>query len=627
MQVSPGQPARELRAYVVDAPDRQPCAIQVALPTDLPEGSRLFWHVEALGDAVLHDAVWCTRTAPAADLRLAVLMRTFGRAGELRAQLQRYADALRQDPHHAELLRHCEFWVLDASDEPDADWQDAAELGLQLRVLAGPNLGGGGNASHLIAQFLAAQAQTRPEERASEVLIVDDDMSLSMESLARYLASCAWRRGEFITSLPVLMKSRPTTVWEDGGFWGRRGFGPGGSRGVLRDLTPHLLRHGLVLDGYEHLDSFGPLHRCEYATFIFFGLPMSVLQRLGLPAAFFLRGDDIEYSLRAARLGVPLLSNPNLAAWHEPGHGYGQEYMAILHGAITNLAYSDNRSSHFLAFFERRLAEHMAMDDLAGLAVYQQVLDDLLDPASPVLGPDFAGHYRRLLPALGAPMTPLGPNELERLRAEARAGQICLMAYLYPGLAPVQADGARETLLLNEAAQTCRVLPTIEPAERLAATQRFIASLQALDARFDALRQAWTARLTESGDIAFWQDLMARHAAETRWLGQHPMAAAEPAAPAPLQTAPRRVLRRAAMTEEAATPAPPPTDHRPGQAWFSRLVRGLRDPARPKDNRLPSDFNPVVYLTLNADVARTGMDPALHYLRYGRGEGRRYRAS
>jgi hypothetical protein len=35
----------------------------------------------------------------------------------------------------------------------------------------------------------------------------------------------------------------------------------------------------------------------------------------------------------------------------------------------------------------------------------------------------------------------------------------------------------------------------------------------------------------------------------------------------------------------------------------------------------------VVYLTLNADVARTGMDPALHYLRYGRGEGRRYRAS
>jgi hypothetical protein len=40
---------------------------------------------------------------------------------------------------------------------------------------------------------------------------------------------------------------------------------------------------------------------------------------------------------------------------------------------------------------------------------------------------------------------------------------------------------------------------------------------------------------------------------------------------------------------------------------------------------LPSDFDPAQYLALNADVARTGIDAAVHYAQFGRTEGRRYR--
>jgi Macrocin-O-methyltransferase (TylF) len=40
---------------------------------------------------------------------------------------------------------------------------------------------------------------------------------------------------------------------------------------------------------------------------------------------------------------------------------------------------------------------------------------------------------------------------------------------------------------------------------------------------------------------------------------------------------------------------------------------------------LPSDFDPVVYLALNRDVAAAGVDAAQHYLTRGRGEGRPYR--
>lgn len=40
---------------------------------------------------------------------------------------------------------------------------------------------------------------------------------------------------------------------------------------------------------------------------------------------------------------------------------------------------------------------------------------------------------------------------------------------------------------------------------------------------------------------------------------------------------------------------------------------------------VPHDFEAEVYLGLNPDVLAAGMDPFLHYLRHGAGEGRRYR--
>jgi len=40
---------------------------------------------------------------------------------------------------------------------------------------------------------------------------------------------------------------------------------------------------------------------------------------------------------------------------------------------------------------------------------------------------------------------------------------------------------------------------------------------------------------------------------------------------------------------------------------------------------LPLDFDPVVYLKLNPDVALAGVDPHAHYLLHGSFEARRYK--
>jgi hypothetical protein len=64
----------------------------------------------------------------------------------------------------------------------------------------------------------------------------------------------------------------------------------------------------------------------------------------------------------------------------------------------------------------------------------------------------------------------------------------------------------------------------------------------------------------------------------------------------------------------------------------SRSAPRLRDlwsrkgkSAQPAMADLPPDFDPAEYVSLHPDVAASGHDPAAHYLRHGRNEGRRYR--
>lgn len=660
MRALRGQAPVVLRELHIDTQARGRHVLPLGSLSALPEGSRLFWHIDAIDGARLHEAAWCTRAKPREGMLLAVLMRTWGRTHELQAQLERFAEGARQDPFHAELLARCDFWVLDTSADAAALWPDAGALGLNLRVLTGPNLGGGGNASHLIHHFLA-HCDTAPAEAPSDVLILDDDLVLSIESLARHWMAQANRAGEHVASLPVLMKSQPTHVWEDGGFWGRLNFHEQGGFGHKRNLFPHLLKHGLALDGFAHLDEFGPLNRCEYTTFIFFALPLATLRRIGLPAAFFLRGDDIEYSLRAQAAGVPVITNPNLAAWHEPGHSHAQEYMAILHAVLINFSHSEGGAAELARWFEHRLAEHASIDDLEGLRLYLRVLEDLQDDDSVLLTPGFHAHYRDALPGFqAARMSALPEADRQRLEREAGEHGVLLRPFLYPGYQP-DAANKRAVVLVNHGAGTYRELPPVTPAERLALMRRYLAALACLVERFDSLRERWRTRLAEAGQAPFWAEVAARHAGATRELmrghfrtpptapvrplDERPAAVVDPIDT--LAAIPVRELRlriehelaqlAALRQRTAGTRATPRlrTTARPSAAtmlahWWHSLRRPAGTAAAPRARPgpaepLPADFDPAQYLALNADVARTGLDAALHYTRFGRTEGRRYR--
>lgn len=519
-RVTRGRPSEIIEEIDLQAATRKRHVVHLGSPGDAAEASRLFWHIEARETgARVFDVHYAAGSAPRTDCRLVVLMRTFGRTTDVKALLNRFLEAGREDAFHAHVLDHVHFWVLDTTPGAETAYQDAWLSELNTHLLFGPNLGGGGNAGHLLKLFAdACEASDTPP---TEVLILDDDLSLSMESLARYFMFVAYRAQECLTSLPVLMKSRPTVVWEDGGFWGRLNFHEAGDFSMKRNLFPTLLKHGLQLDTFEHIDAFSPLNTCEYSTFIFFGLSVKSLKKIGYPAAFFLRGDDIEMSLRAQEAGLTMITNPNLAAWHEPAHSYGQEYMAILHGIIINLTHGDHGSDFYARFFEDRMHEHASINDAVGLRLYRDILLEILSPDSLVLTPNFHKHYLTRLKTLGATkMTRLPNADRDTLEHRAREEKTLLVPFVYPGYHG-HTHKFRNIVVVNHSQHSYREVPAMSLNAKVAIMREYGELLLQLDTEFDQVRERWQQRLTESGTAEFWETIQAMHASHTQVLGHH----------------------------------------------------------------------------------------------------------
>lgn len=350
--------------------------VRVSLGAELPREVRLEALVQARsGKSRIDSLTWETAAPRDADGRMVVLLRTFGRTRDvvaLFAQLRREA-ALGDYSH---FLRNTAFVVLDASDGVSKrDYATATAGGMfNIFVYAGANLGGGGNMSQVMmhAREAFAQADVTPDE----VLLLDDDLGISLESLRRNWAASLFRSDTTMFTLPVYRQNNRRALWEDGSMWGR--FAGGSMTGKREVMRPRFLRHARRIYGAEDFQDMAAAHYPEYSTFIFQSLPASILPDMGYPAAFFLRGDDIEYSLRGRARGHNVLSNPNLASWHEPAHSYGQEYMSISHGLIVNLCYGQESADTMVQYFLQRALSHLGVADPLGLELYATILEDII---------------------------------------------------------------------------------------------------------------------------------------------------------------------------------------------------------------------------------------------------------
>ena len=256
----------------------------------------LWFEVSALDEVVLTEACWTAPGAVAAPVALGVAVCTFNREDEVGALLRALDETPRLGTAVARVV------VVNQGRpglrEHPAVCAVAARLGDRLRVVEQANLGGAGGFGRGLVELL-------DDPEVSHAVFLDDDVRLPGESLARMHAffsladrPCALG-GHMLDSMnPAMLYEAGATIGPD--WWWR----PIAHMQDLRD--PGVL--GALLEP-------GPMH---YNGWWLFGFSKSLALEHGMMLPCFIRGDDIEWGVRLHARGVPTLSLPGVAVWHEP---------------------------------------------------------------------------------------------------------------------------------------------------------------------------------------------------------------------------------------------------------------------------------------------------------------------
>ncbi|MBK5928449.1 glycosyltransferase family 2 protein [Rhodobaculum claviforme] len=268
-----------------------------------PPPSRLTVEVEATRPSQLHGLDIVSPTAPRHRATLSVGLCTFNQEARLArtlAGLVRLAgdcDAIRAvhlvnqgvpfaDPEIRTLLAHP-----------------------KIRAVRQRNLGGCGGFTRGLAAALA------DPDPATHHLMMDDDIVLDPRMIPRALRFLDHAGDRIALGAGMLDALRPTVMYEAGAF--------------LRPdntIAPHA-RDADLADPAQ-LSCFDAPVATDYNAWWFCILPQAACRGIGLPAPVFIRGDDFEYGQRLAGAGVPTVTLPGIAVWHEPFYAKPQGWQS-----------------------------------------------------------------------------------------------------------------------------------------------------------------------------------------------------------------------------------------------------------------------------------------------------------
>lgn len=303
-----------------------------ALPVALDDASWLW--IEATADggesAQLSELRWCA--APGAAVTASVCITTHDRADDCAAVLMRIAGDAALDELVPAVI------VVDQGSRPASGakrWADAVSLlGDRLNWISQPNLGGSGGFSRGMLESLRGTA--------THVLLLDDDVALEPESIARLLAFAARTRRPAIVGAQMLSLLDRTRLHSYGERIAPRGF-------WWSPVAPELASVDLAA---ARISTTPALRRCYDVGFNGWWmclLPREVIERLGVAVPMFIKWDDVEMGLRASAAGIPTVTLPGAALWHMPWTGKDdgldwQAYFQLRNRLVTALLHA--RASH-----------------------------------------------------------------------------------------------------------------------------------------------------------------------------------------------------------------------------------------------------------------------------------------
>lgn len=271
--------------------------------TGIAEDTSWLWfdvHAED-GDVVVDEVRWDVRAASVADPSLTIGITTFNREADCLRLLERLASEVSILEHVLEII------VADqgtrALSSVSRFDQVAEALGARLTVVRQANLGGSGGFSRAMSAATASES--------SHVLLLDDDVDLEPESIARLVAFARFADSPLIVGAQMLSLTEPMRLHSFGERVDRRTmwWAPVVPTLSSIDLAEHTVENTPELSRPIDVD-FNGWWMCL--------IPTDLVRSVGASLPFFIKWDDAEFGLRAAASGVRTVTLPGAALWHMP---------------------------------------------------------------------------------------------------------------------------------------------------------------------------------------------------------------------------------------------------------------------------------------------------------------------
>ncbi len=491
---------------------------EVVLAQDAPhfrQAGLLWFEIMAgPGGATLRGAAWHALDLAPDPVGLGVVICTFNREAEL-------ARVLRAIAGDAGLGAVARVIVVNQG-RPGLVRQPgiapaAALLGSRLHVVEQGNFGGAGG-------FGRGLLETLDDAAVTHACLLDDDVRLEPESLARMATFFSLARRDLLLGGHMLDSVKPTLLYEAGAVvlpnWALRPVNP------LLDVAD--------AESLEALLDVAPMH---YNGWWMCGLPKRLLLQAGMPLPCFIRGDDVEFGLRLHNQGIPTVPLPGVGIWHEPFYlklGGWQLYYEVRNALICAALHEGFEPRRVVVLMVKRLLIHLLTYRYYNAALIVQAMQDFMQ------GPGVLDRDPRPLhAALGAlrtaypdawtpreqvlPLAPVGRSPRWRPGFLLALGRAVLRNWRRP----VQPGGPRLLDAVNlvwfrvQGSDSLAVdthwdrdLPTYR-RDRVAFRMLLrtgLAAVRRLHREAPALRQAWRAEGPRLTSVTFWREYLGREA-------------------------------------------------------------------------------------------------------------------
>ncbi len=268
-------------------------------------------------------------------------------------------------------------------DEPGFD-EASARLGDRLHMFDQGNLGGSGGYSRIMYEALRLTD-------SPYILYMDDDIAIEPDSILRALAMSRFAK------TPMLVGGQMLNLQD---------------RSHLHCMGEVINRHTFMWTAapfvkYDHNFAKYPLSDRKHSKNLhrridvdgngwwMCMIPRECAETVGLPMPLFIKWDDWEFALRAAKAGYPTATVPGIAIWHMAWSDKDdaidwQAYFHLRNRLVVAAIHHDGPINGILTSMAKATAKHLLCLEYSTVAIQNEAIRDFL------AGPD---HIREILPS------------------------------------------------------------------------------------------------------------------------------------------------------------------------------------------------------------------------------------